>query len=168
MIRNIFLLFSIIFLFSGNVYSENIKIAYVDMDFIILNSNIGKKIIKQINNIDANNIKKLEKKNNELKENELNLKNKENILSQEVFDEELNLLKKKIKEYNVEKNNMVKNLNDFKNKEINKVLKNISPILEAYMKENSIDIILNSKNLIIANSKLDITKKILDEVNKKL
>ena len=63
---------------------------------------------------------------------------------------------------------MVNDLKDLKNKELNKILKNIKPILDNYMQENSIDIILNSKNIAIANSKLDITQLILDEVNKKL
>ena len=63
---------------------------------------------------------------------------------------------------------MVKDLNEFKNKEINNIFIKIRPILEKYMKEESIDIILNSKNIIIANPKLDITETIIDRVNKNL
>ena len=63
---------------------------------------------------------------------------------------------------------MVNDLNEFKNKEINNIFIKIGPILEKYMKEESIDVILNSKNIIIANPKLDITKIIIDKVNKNL
>ena len=74
----------------------------------------------------------------------------------------------KIKAYNEPKNKMVLDLNQFKNKEINDIFIKIGPILERYMKEKSIDIILNSKNIVIANPELDITKIILDNVNKNL
>ena len=161
------LIFFLIF-FTNNVSSNESKIVYVDLDFIIFNSNIGKNVLKKLNEIDKNNLNKLETLNKELKDDEANLKNKKNIISKEAFQNEFNLLREKIKKYNNEKNKMVNDLKDLKNKELNKILKNIKPILDNYMQENSIDIILNSKNIAIANSKLDITQLVLDEVNKKL
>ena len=161
------LIFFLIF-FTNNVSSNESKIVYVDLDFIILNSKIGKNVLKKLNELDKSNLNKLEALNKELKDNEANLKNKKNIISEEAFKNEYNILREKIKKYNNEKNKMVNDLKDLKNKELNKILKNIKPILDTYMQENSIDIILNSKNIAIANSKLDITQLILDEVNKKL
>ena len=167
MMRISILIFFLIF-FTNNVSSNESKIVYVDLDFIIFNSNIGKNVLKKLNEIDKNNLNKLETLNKELKDDEANLKNKKNIISKEAFQNEFNLLREKIKKYNNEKNKMVNDLKDLKNKELNKILKNIKPILDNYMQENSIDIILNSKNIAIANSKLDITQLVLDEVNKKL
>ncbi len=161
------LIFFLIF-FTNNVSSNESKIVYVDLDFIILNSKIGKNVLKKLNELDKSNLNKLEALNKELKDNEANLKNKKNIISEEAFKNEYNILREKIKKYNNEKNKMVNDLKDLKNKELNKILKNIKPILDTYMQENSIDIILNSKNIAIANSKLDITQLILDEVNNKL
>tara|TARA_B100000035_G_C20918462_1_gene517336 strand:+ start:392 stop:895 length:504 start_codon:yes stop_codon:yes gene_type:complete len=167
MMRISILIFFLIF-FTNNVSSNESKIVYVDLDFIILNSKIGKNVLKKLNELDKSNLNKLEALNKELKDNEANLKNKKNIISEEAFKNEYNILREKIKKYNNEKNKMVNDLKDLKNKELNKILKNIKPILDTYMQENSIDIILNSKNIAIANSKLDITQLILDEVNNKL
>lgn len=166
--KRIIILFFFLICFINNVSSNESKIVYVDLDFIILNSNVGKNVLKKLNELDKSNLSKLETLNKELKDNELNLKNKKNIISEEAFQNEYNKLREKIKKYNNEKNKMVNDLKDLKNKELNKILKNIKPILDTYMQENSIDIILNSKNIAIANSKLDITQLILDEVNKKL
>ena len=166
--KRITILFFLLICFINNVSSNESKIVYVDLDFIILNSNVGKNALKKLNELDKSNLSKLETLNKELKDNELNLKNKKNIISEEAFQNEYNKLREKIKKYNNEKNKMVNDLKDLKNKELNKILKNIKPILDTYMQNNSIDIILNSKNIAIANSKLDITQLILDEVNKKL
>ena len=166
--KRIIILFFFLICFTNNVSSNESKIVYVDLDFIILNSNVGKNALKKLDELDKSNLSKLETLNKELKNNELNLKNKKNIISEEAFQNEYNKLREKIKKYNNEKNKMINDLKDLKNKELNKILKNIKPILDTYMQENSIDIILNSKNIAIANSKLDITQLILDEVNKKL
>ena len=166
--KRIIILFFFLICFTNNVSSNESKIVYVDLDFIILNSNVGKNALKKLDELDKSNLSKLETLNKELKNNELNLKNKKNIISEEAFQNEYNILREKIKKYNNEKNKMINDLKDLKNKELNKILKNIKPILDTYMQENSIDIILNSKNIAIANSKLDITQLILDEVNKKL
>ena len=46
-------------------------------------------------------------------------------------------------------------------------LKQINPIIQEYMKTNSIDIVLDKKQIFIGSSKNDITQDILDLVNKK-
>ena len=169
MYKKFFIIFLVFFFLHPNVVlSNNSKIAYLDVDFIIKNSNIGKNILKKISNLDKKNIEILNQRNKELKDQEIDLKNKENIISKAAFEDEVKQLQKKIKAYNEEKNKMVLDLNQFKNKEINDIFIKIGPILERYMKEKSIDIILNSKNIVIANPELDITKIILDNVNKNL
>ena len=50
---------------------------------------------------------------------------------------------------------------------MNKLVNLINPILENYMKENSIDIILNKEVVYFAKDKYDISKKILDLTNTK-
>ena len=123
------------FAYPNIVLSNDPKIAYLDIDFIIKNSNIGQNVLKKISDVDKKNIKLLDERNKELKEQETNLKNKENIISQEAFETEVKQLQKKIKTYNEEKNKMVTDLNEFKNKEINNIFVKIGPILEKYMKE---------------------------------
>ena len=45
-------------------------------------------------------------------------------------------------------------------------MESIRPIIEDYIKKNSISMVFNQKNLFIANKKYDITKDILKIINK--
>ncbi len=162
--RVILVIFFLIFS-SHSVYSND-KVAFIDVDFIIKNSNLGKNVLDSIKKLDKQNIEKLNSHNKELKEKELELKSKKNIVSEEAFKKELSQLKEKVSLYTKEKNKMVKDLNKFKNEELDKVFKKISPIVSKYMEKKSIDIVLDSKNMFMGNSKVDITQDILDEINK--
>ena len=71
-------------------------------------------------------------------------------------------MKFKIKNYNDEKNLMVQNLNDTKKKELKIFFDSISPIIKNYMKQNSIEIIFDKKNIFIGNNDLDITKILIN------
>ena len=51
---------------------------------------------------------------------------------------------------------------------INNFLKQITPIIENYVKENSISLVLNQKNIFIGSKKYDITNDIIEIVNQNL
>ena len=62
---------------------------------------------------------------------------------------------------------MEKDFNEKKTKYINDLLKEINHIMIAYIEKNSIDIVVKKENLVTGRKELDITKIILDELNKK-
>ena len=51
---------------------------------------------------------------------------------------------------------------------IEKFFKDILPYIEKYMKDNNIAIIFDKKNIFIADSNYDITKEIIELLNKQL
>ena len=53
-------------------------------------------------------------------------------------------------------------------KEIVELVNKINPILEDYMKTNSIDFVLSKQGVYLSRSSFDITQEILDIVNKKI
>jgi len=59
-------------------------------------------------------------------------------------------------------------LNKIKNKEMNNFMSQINSLLENYMKEQSADIMLNSKNILIGKKTINKTKDILELVNEKI
>ena len=74
-----FLVFIIIFNLVKPSYAlENI--AYIDMDFVLKNSNLGKSIVKEITDLDSRNIKKLKSHDEEIKILENDFKKKEYII----------------------------------------------------------------------------------------
>ena len=161
-----FLLIFFFFFISINL-SNSKETAFIDIDYVIANSNIGKKVLENINKLDKKNIENLKKKNKSLMDLEIAIKNKKNVISEEAYNEEVVLFKKKIKDFNNEKNQLVKNFNDFKKKEIENIFKKISPIINDYMEENSVNVLLDSKNIFMGSKKSNLTEDILNMINKK-
>ena len=165
MIKKICYLTFISFFLVINVAQANSNIVYVDIDFLIKNSNIGKASLDKLETINKKNIKKLTDREAELKKNESDLKNKQNIISTDQFEEEVNLLKEKIKLYNSEKDKMVNDFNKIKVEEINILMNKFNSVIQVFMNQNSIDVVLDKKNIFIGKVSSDITKIILDEIN---
>jgi Skp family chaperone for outer membrane proteins len=81
------------------------------------------------------------------------------------FEKEVSNLNKKILDFNNQKKTMVEELTNIKNKELNLFFKNIKPVVQNYMNENSIDMIVNSKNIFMGNNKSDITNDLIEKIN---
>jgi outer membrane protein len=147
---------------------SNDKIAFIDIDYLIKNSEIGKKVLVKINDLDKKNVNGLKKKNAMLKNLETEIRNKKNIISDEAYNKEVILFREKIVKLDEEKNNLVNEFNGFKKKELQNIFNQISPIISNYMDKNSITIILDSKNIFMGKANSDLTKDILTEINKEL
>lgn len=160
-----FLIIFFIFFISTNL-SNSKETAFVDIDYIVANSNIGKKVLENIDKLNKKNVEKLKKKNKSLQELEITIKNKKNVISEDAFNKEVISFQKKVQEFKAEKNEIVKNFNDFKRKELKNIFKKISPIINDYMEENSISILLDSKNIFMGSKKSNLTEDILDSINK--
>mgnify|MGYP001235963183 CR=1 FL=1 len=160
----IFLVIIIYLLPLSKTYSHD-NVAYINLDYILNNSNIGKKIIEKLKLINDENIEKIKTKENFLKDKEKQLLNEKNILSEETYKKNFNNLRKEINEFRLTKNENNKKFNELKKKEFDKFLGEIEPILNNYMKENSINILLDKKNIFIGKTELDITEKIINIIN---
>ena len=163
------LFFVVLFIFIGisNYYSDK-KIAFIDLDFVVENTNAGRQILNELNSLNNQNIKNLKLKEDELKNQENEIKKKQNIISENEFNKEVKILKEKIKIFRDEKNQMVSNFNKQKNQKIKSLFDKMNPIIQNYMDQNSIDILLDRKNVYIGNIGSDITNNVIDEINMKI
>ena len=153
-------------LLTSNSFAD--KIAYIDLDVVLKNSNLGKKIQTQLDTKKSEQLDKIKSEEIEIKQLEDEIRNKQNIISQEELKIEVAKLKKRVKEFNLYKNQIKKEFNKNKNEQIMNFFNKIDPLLQAYMKENSIDILLNNKNIIIGKDSLDITEKMINIINNSL
>lgn len=158
----------ILFILPVNSLLANDKTGFIDVDYIIQNSNVGKKTLNSIQELNKKNVIKLEKKNKILIDLELSIKNKKNIISEDDFNKEVIAFKEKVKKFTSEKNQAVDEFNKFKKQELEKILKLFSPIINDYMKEKSINILFDSKNIFVGNSESNLTNDILKKINDKL
>ena len=159
----------IFFLIYANANSnEKIPVKYIDLNFVINNSIIGKKIKKII--LDEG--EKLKKEHQKIEKNLENKKNeilsKKNILNKADFEKEVDSHQKNVADYQNKQKIDLNNLNK-KNLELSKnFMIKIDKIIIEYAKSNSIDLLLKKEALIVSNSSLDITKNILAEIDEKI
>ena len=163
-ILNFFFLFFFC-IYSNNLYAE---IFYIDIDKIINQTNVGKYINEEFENSKKiNNAKNLKTKN-ELIKREEGLIAQKNILNENEFNNQLNIFRKDVSNFN--------QLNQRTNKDIqNKLLKNkanflklIEPILLEYVSENNITYLLQKKYIIVGHNDLNKTLDIIKLVNNKI
>lgn len=163
-----FLISKIIFFFLlVNISQANENIRFININYIIKNSNAG----KILNNI-------IEKKNKEFT-NELNQigksledkKNKiisqKNILKKEEFEKLIKEYDLEVKNFNEKRKKKTKELNNFTTNSKKKMLDLLNPLIENYLQKESIQILLQKEKIIFGDEKLDITKDILDSFNSK-
>ena len=163
--KKYFLIF--FYLFSTNSLSSE-NIAYIDIDFILNNSLEGKLIIKQLNELNDKNLNNLQNKEKQLENEKKEINNEQNTLSNDELNKKIKDFQNKIKLFQKEKDLMVKNINEIKKKKIKNFISKISPIIEKFMKEKSISILIDKKSVFIADPKYDITKSILRIIDEKL
>ena len=149
-------------------FSYSQSIAYANMDKIIKNSNIGKKIILHFDNEKKIISKNFKDKENLIKKNEQLLISQKNILQEEEYKNKVNKIREDIKAYNNMKDEELNNFNLRKEKISKSFLIEINKVLREYAESNNIDMILSSSQMLIGKSNLDVTENILEEVNKKI
>ena len=75
---------------------------------------------------------------------------------------------KEVQEYQIKRNKDIKEINQKNIDLTRKFMKKIDKILLEYASANKIDLVLKKEILFISNSNLDITKNILEIVNKQI
>ena len=164
--KNFFIKFLIIFFFLTSLSHSNEKIVYLDVDFILANSEKGKLILSNLEKKNKENIKILQSKEKILKDEESEIIKQKNIMSEVSYKEKVNKLKIKVDTFKKDKDELVKNYNKFRKKEINNFIAIVDQILGEYVEKNAIDLVLNKKDILMGKNKYNITNEILELVNK--
>ena len=161
-----FIKFFIIFFFLTSLSLSGEKIVYLDVDYILANSDKGKIILSNLEKKNKENIKILQSKEKILKDEETEIIKQKNIISEVSYKEKINTLKSKIDTFKMDKDKLVKNFNQLRQQEINKFIKLVDEILGEYVEKNAIDLVLNKKDILMGKNKYNITNEIMELVNK--
>jgi outer membrane protein len=159
---NIFVILISTFSFAAN------KIAYIDLDLILSESEPAKLLFSQLKEIEEKKMNKLKKDEIILKDEEQKILNSKNLLSKEEFNNKVRNFQKKVNLYNELKEENIQNLQQKRNKEILRFLNLINPLIEKVMEKNSIGILMEKKNIFIAKSNYDITEILIQDINKNI
>ena len=157
----------IFFIISLPLYSKE-KIVYLDVEKIMQESIAGKAIIAKIKKKRDTSISQFKKKEKDIFEKEKKLISQKNVLNEEEFKKKIQELRGDISNYQKERSKASNEITQARIKASTNLIKKLTPILEAYSKENSIRIIVQKKHIVMGSKEDDITKDILELVNQKI
>ena len=154
-------------IYSGIAYGQE-KIVYLDTSYLLNQSDVGKYVNSKLKIINDKNIEDFKKIELNIKSSEEKLLNQKNILKKDDYEEKVADLKNKYKSYQEQRKIKSDELNQLRNKAVNKILNHINEILTKYSKNESISLIIEKKNVVIGKTDLDVTSNILLLLNKKI
>lgn len=160
--------FFIFFIFLCGTTNSAEKIVFIDIDAIINQSDLGKKLNKQLNESfkkEDNKISELEKK---IKKKENNILKQKNILSEDELNKKIQDLKNDIAGFQKKKLEITENFRKKKLDQTNKLVSKLNSILSAFAEQNEISMIVQKQNIVMGKSDLDITKNIMEIFNKEV
>ena len=144
------------------------KIVYIDMKYVLNQSKAGKDAQDYLAKSFKDNQKTFSEKEILLKNAESDLLGKKTILSKEEYKNKTDELRKKVIEYQSTRRKSIEKITKQRADARKDLLKEINPILEAYSKENTVELIIDKKFLVMGNNDLDITNIVIDKLNEVL
>ena len=103
-----------------------------------------------------------------LKKEERDLLEKKNILSKEEYTKKSDTLRKKVIDYQSQRRASLDKIATQRAESKEILLQKIEPIVDAYIKENNISIVIDKKNMIGGLTEYDITNIIVKKLNEAL
>ncbi len=144
------------------------KIAYIDLNLILNNSDVGKFVNAHIEKIENENYSKYKELENKLINKEKLLISQKNILNEDEFKKKIVVLTEEVKKYRSDKKVSIDRINKIKVDYTKEILKSLNPIIAKYVDLNSISIVIPKKNIIVGKKNLDITDQIIKLLNENI
>ena len=162
-----FLILIFLSLSTNYLHAED-RVSYIDIDYIITNTIAGKILLKKLKTEEEFKIDKFKLNDDNFKNEEKKILAKKNLISNEELNNELKLLQVKFEKNRQENLKEIDELKSKRNKNIVNFLNLINPIIEKYMSDNSIYILLDKKNVFIASSEYDITNNLIELIDNQI
>ncbi len=166
-IKNNFFLYTILFLFySTFVFAGNSY--FVDFKKVLNSSKAGAQAQELLKNKFVNESKKFKKQEEDIRKEETQIISQKKIISEEEFKKKVEALRKKVSNLQKNKQKTFKQITKSRNEAKKALLKAVNPIMQKYMQENNISVILDKESVLLGDSKLEITDQIIVLLNKEL
>ena len=144
------------------------RVSYIDADYLLTNTVAGKKLINTLKKQEELIINKFKSNDDNFKNEEKKILAKKNLISKEEINNELKLLQIEFEKYKKERIEEIDKLKNIRNINIENFLNLINPIIEEYMADNSIYMIIDKKNVFIANKDYDITNNLIELIDNQI
>ena len=153
---------------SVNCLKAQEKVTYIDIDYILSSSIAGKSLLNKLKEEEELKINIFQSKDEDFKQKESKILAKKNLISKEEINKELKSLQIEFNEYRKDKAKQIQDLKTKRKRNIVYFLSLLNPIIEKYMSENSIYMLIDKKNIFIANKSYDITNNLIELINNQI
>ncbi len=164
-IYNLLIIFTVSFFYSQTLKAETY---FLDFKFILDQSSAGKKANQILKSELEKGIKSLKDRENKLQKEEKEIIQQKKVLSAEEYKKKINSLRSKVSSLQKDRQTILNKIAAKRNKARSTLLKSLNPIVKDYMAKKNIKIVLDKKSILLADEALDITKDIMQELNKNL
>ena len=144
------------------------KIVVLDLTFVLNNSKAGKGAQDFLKKSFNDNAKKFSAMEEKLKNEEIDLLGKKTILTKEEYSKKSDALRKKVIDYQSQRRMSLDKIATQRAEARETLIKKIEPILETYVSENNISLVIDKRNILEVNPDNDITTVIVNKLNKEL
>jgi len=150
---------------STTAFAEQ-KIVVLDMKYVLNKSKAGKGGQEFLEKKFKDNAKKLNSMEKSLKKEETDLLKQKDVLSKDDYSKKTDELRKKVIEYQALSRSSLDDLAKKRAEARSIMISKIEPILDSYINENNISLVLYKKNVIGGSKEHDITDIIVEKLNK--
>jgi len=144
------------------------KIVILDIKYILNQSKAGKGAQEFLKKSFESNGKKFAKIEKNLKKEETDLLSKKTILSKDEYTKNSDVLRKKVIDYQSQKRSAFDLIATQRAQARENLLKKIDPILNTYISENDISLVIDKSYIVGGKGNNDITQIVIDILNKEL
>ena len=141
---------------------------FLDFKLILNESDAGKKAQTFLKKKLEGGIKTLKSKEIKIQEEEKKIIQQKKVISAEEYKKKVTDLRNKVSSLQKERNQLLETVSKQRTKARNELLKNLNPIIKQYMEQKKIRMVVDKKSLLLADENLNITKDIMELLNKKL
>ena len=142
--------------------------SYVDFKYILNQSTAGKKAQSFLKNKLEQGLKKLSEQEKNILKEEKQIIEQKKLIKPDEYKNKVDSLRTKVLNLQKERDKLLKSVSEQRLIARNELLKNLNPIISEYMQEKKIRMVVDKKSILLADQNLDITKQIIELLNKKL
>ena len=165
-IIKIFFIYLFLNLFNSHLFADNTY--FIDFSKVLNQSKAGAEAQNNLKKKFENESERFQKAEESLKKQENELIAQKKALSNEEYQKKVDDLRKKVSKLQTDKQaslNEIAKARAFAKQEL---LKNVNPIIKNYMEENNIRLVIDKQSVILGDTALEITDKIISILNQKL
>ena len=150
----------------SNIYADIPH--FIDFTKVLNESIAGADAQKRIQDKFTNDAKKISGIEKKLKIEELDIIKQKKMITNEEYQKKVKELRVKVAKLQKDKQQSFKDLTNLRNQSKKRLLEELNPLMKNYMEKNKIRVVLDKKSILLGDSSLDLTKIIMDLLDKKV